>query len=46
MSIKIEDYFAPATFARMKALADQKETPFVVIDLKTIAEWLAAGAGK
>lgn len=38
MSIKIEDYFAPATFARMKALADQKETPFVVIDLKTISE--------
>ncbi len=38
MSIKVEDYFAPATFARMKALADQKETPFVVIDLKTISE--------
>ncbi|MEO4045708.1 type III PLP-dependent enzyme [Pseudomonas sp. CAU 1711] len=36
MSIKVEDYFAPATFQRMKAVADQQETPFVVIDLKTI----------
>lgn len=38
MSIKVEDYFAPATFQRMKAFADQHETPFVVIDLKTIAD--------
>lgn len=38
MSIKVEDYFAPATFQRMKALADQKETPFVVIDKQTIAD--------
>lgn len=27
MSIKVEDYFAPATFQRMKAFADQHETP-------------------
>ncbi|MDX5373605.1 MAG: type III PLP-dependent enzyme [Pseudomonadaceae bacterium] len=38
MSIKVEDYFAPETFKRMKALADQQETPFVVIDLKTISD--------
>jgi ornithine decarboxylase len=38
MPIKVEDYFAPATFQRMKAFADQHETPFVVIDTKTIAD--------
>jgi len=38
MSIKVEDYYAPATFQRMKALADQHETPFVVIDTKIIAQ--------
>lgn len=38
MSIKVEDYFAPATFQRMKAFADQHETPFVVIDKQTIAD--------
>lgn len=38
MSIKVEDYFAPETFKRMKALADQKETPFVVIDKQTISD--------
>ncbi|WP_068829499.1 type III PLP-dependent enzyme [Pseudomonas sp. BMS12] len=38
MSIKVEDYFAPATFQRMKALADQEETPFVVIDKQTISD--------
>jgi ornithine decarboxylase len=37
MSIKVEDYFAPETFKRMKAFADQQETPFVVIDKQTIA---------
>lgn len=37
MSIKVEDYFAPSTFQRMKALSDQHETPFVVIDTNTIA---------
>ncbi|WP_236232988.1 type III PLP-dependent enzyme [Pseudomonas tohonis] len=38
MSIKVEDYFAPATFQRMKAFADQHDTPFVVIDKQTIAD--------
>jgi len=38
MSIKVEDYYAPDTFKRMKAFADQHETPFVVIDKKTIAD--------
>ncbi|MFW9606497.1 MAG: type III PLP-dependent enzyme [Pseudomonas sp.] len=38
MPIKVEDYFAPATFQRMKAFADKQETPFVVIDLQTIAD--------
>ena len=38
MSIKVEDYFASETFKRMKAFADQQETPFVVIDKQTIAD--------
>ncbi|WP_277372773.1 type III PLP-dependent enzyme [Pseudomonas sp. AA-38] len=38
MSIKVEDYYAPATFQRMKAFADQHDTPFVVIDRKIIAD--------
>ncbi|MGQ7959591.1 type III PLP-dependent enzyme [Pseudomonas sp. SP16.1] len=38
MSIKVEDYYAPATFARMKAFADQHETPFVVIDRQIISD--------
>ena len=37
MSIKIEDYFPRPTFQKMKAFADQHETPFVVIDTETIA---------
>ncbi len=37
MSINVEDYFAPETFKKMKAFADQHETPFVVIDTATIA---------
>ncbi|SDS81308.1 type III PLP-dependent enzyme [Pseudomonas oryzae] len=37
MSIKVEDYFDRDTFKKMKALADQKDTPFVVIDLPTIS---------
>ncbi|MFC0709038.1 type III PLP-dependent enzyme [Azorhizophilus paspali] len=37
MSIKIEDYYPPATFQRMKAFADKQETPFVVIDTEIIA---------
>ena len=38
MSIKVEDYYPRATFQRIKALADQQETPFVVIDRQTIAD--------
>ncbi|MCL7461250.1 type III PLP-dependent enzyme [Pseudomonas sp. NW5] len=38
MSIKVEDYFERDTFKKMKAFADQHETPFVIIDLKTIAD--------
>ena len=35
-SIKVEDYYDQATFSRIKALADTKETPFVVIDTATV----------
>ncbi|MEX1197773.1 MAG: type III PLP-dependent enzyme [Pseudohongiellaceae bacterium] len=35
--IQVSDYYDEETFRRMKALADGKETPFVVIDLPTIA---------
>ncbi|QLF92330.1 type III PLP-dependent enzyme [Pseudomonas sp. ABC1] len=38
MSIKVEDYFPRATFQKMKAFADQQETPFVVIDTATISQ--------
>ncbi|WP_295517425.1 hypothetical protein, partial [uncultured Pseudomonas sp.] len=31
MSIKVEDYYSRETFQKMKAFADQQETPFVVI---------------
>jgi ornithine decarboxylase len=34
--IKVEDYYDQATFARIKAFADTKETPFVVIDTATV----------
>ena len=36
MSIKVEDYYSRETFQKMKAFADQQETPFVVIDTATI----------
>lgn len=36
MSIKLDEYFDPETFSRIKARADQHETPFLVVDLKTI----------
>lgn len=36
MSIRVEDYFAPATFSKIKKFADRQETPFVVVDLDTI----------
>ena len=38
MPIKVEDYYAPATFQRMKAFADTQETPFVVIDTAIISQ--------
>ncbi|WP_462381471.1 type III PLP-dependent enzyme [Pseudomonas sp. Marseille-QA0892] len=38
MSIKIEDYYPRETFNKLKAFADEKETPFVVIDTATIAQ--------
>lgn len=38
MSIKVEDYYAPATFQRMKTFADTQETPFVVIDTAIISQ--------
>nr|WP_236254036.1 type III PLP-dependent enzyme [Entomomonas asaccharolytica] len=36
-TIKVEDYYAPETFKRIKECAEQHDTPFVVIDTKTIA---------
>ncbi|WP_394240213.1 type III PLP-dependent enzyme [Halopseudomonas laoshanensis] len=36
MSIKLDEYFDRETFSRIKACADQHETPFLVVDLKTI----------
>tara|TARA_R110001592_G_scaffold68273_1_gene209185 strand:- start:18648 stop:19811 length:1164 start_codon:yes stop_codon:yes gene_type:complete len=36
MSIKLDEYFDRDTFCRIKARADQHETPFLVVDLKTI----------
>ena len=38
MSIKIEDYYPRETFQKMKAFADERETPFVVIDTKIISD--------
>lgn len=34
--IQLQDYYSPETFARLKAFADTKDTPFVVIDTATI----------
>lgn len=36
--IQIEDYYTKESFQKIKALADTKETPFVVIDLDTISQ--------
>ncbi|CEA03161.1 ornithine decarboxylase [Pseudomonas saudimassiliensis] len=36
MTIKLEEYFDRDTFSRIRACADQHETPFLVVDLKTI----------
>lgn len=33
---QVEEYYDQATFQRIKALADTKETPFVVIDIATV----------
>ena len=38
MSIKVEDYYPRETFNKMKAFADQHETPFVVIDTAIISQ--------
>lgn len=40
MSVTIEDYFELPTFQRMKAFADTKETPFLVIDTATVKRQL------
>lgn len=37
MTIKLEEYFDRDTYNRIRACADQHETPFLVVDLKTIA---------
>lgn len=36
--IRTGDYYRDETFARIKAMADTRETPFLVIDLPTIAQ--------
>lgn len=36
MTIAIEDYYPQETFDRIKAFADTKETPFLVVDTKII----------
>ena len=38
MTIDVHSFYTPASFERLKKLADTKETPFVVIDTKTIEE--------
>ncbi|TBU85213.1 type III PLP-dependent enzyme [Phytopseudomonas dryadis] len=38
MPIKVEDYYPRETFNKMKAFADQQETPFVVIDTAIISQ--------
>ncbi|MCB1693425.1 MAG: type III PLP-dependent enzyme [Pseudomonadales bacterium] len=38
MQIQVEDYYPKETFNRMKAFADEHETPFVVIDTKMIED--------
>lgn len=34
----IDEYYAPETFARIKAFADHQETPFLVVDTATVAQ--------
>lgn len=38
MSINVENYFSSETFQRMKTFANNHETPFVLIDKKTITD--------
>ena len=35
---RIDDYYQPDAFARMKALADSRETPFLVVDTATVGQ--------
>jgi len=37
MPFKLDDYFDRETFARIKAFADTKDTPFLVIDTATVS---------
>lgn len=37
MPFKLDDYFDRETFARIKAFADTKDTPFLVIDTTTVS---------
>ena len=37
-AIRVEDYYDPVVFRRIKDLADTKETPFVVIDTETVGK--------
>lgn len=37
MPFKLDDYFDRDTFARLKAFADTKETPFLVVDTTTVS---------
>ncbi|GAB4294394.1 MAG: type III PLP-dependent enzyme [Thiohalomonadaceae bacterium] len=37
MPFKLDDYFDRETFARIKAFADTKETPFLVVDTATVS---------
>ncbi|MEQ8484988.1 MAG: type III PLP-dependent enzyme [Pseudomonadales bacterium] len=34
----IDDYYVPTTFERIKAFADSRETPFLVVDTATVGE--------
>ncbi|WP_394179262.1 type III PLP-dependent enzyme [Marinomonas posidonica] len=38
MSIDVNEFYTPERFARLKAFADNKDTPFVVIDTEIIDE--------
>ncbi|MCA9835309.1 MAG: type III PLP-dependent enzyme [Trueperaceae bacterium] len=38
MAVKIEDYYRPEIFGKIKHFADDKETPFLVVDTSLIAQ--------